>query len=181
MIPNSVTPASTTSPSASSIPFTFIWFHIDFTFEFKSGLIHVRIICSDNFTILKIKLSRVIQLRNPWTVRKFGDIPELIAWQYRVSTQWQGHWPLPSQWPSLHSLISKWSSFDFDVVWVELFVEVPVVEVDGSIDVDVGSVEVVGINGEGFSVVVGLVRDSNPKTASKERPPIKKTIFIPIK
>ena len=69
MIPNSVAPASTTSPSASSIPFTFIWFHIDFTFEFKSGLIHVRIICSDNFTILKIKLSRVIQLRNPWTVR----------------------------------------------------------------------------------------------------------------
>ena len=69
MIPNSITPASTTSPSASSIPFTFIWFHIDFTFEFKSGLIYVRIIRFDNNTILKVKLSHVIQLSNPRTVR----------------------------------------------------------------------------------------------------------------
>ena len=54
-------------------------------------------------------------------------------------------------------------------------------EVDDETEVVGGPVEVVGINGEGFSVVVGLVRDSNPKTASNERPPIKKTIFIPIR
>ena len=54
MIPNSVTPLPGTSPSASSIPFTLMCFNIDFTFEFKSGLIHVRIERFDNNTILKI-------------------------------------------------------------------------------------------------------------------------------
>ena len=69
MIPNSVTPTSTTSPSASSIPFSLICFHVDFTFEFKSGLIHVRIICSHNYPILKVKSSHLIQSCKPWTVR----------------------------------------------------------------------------------------------------------------
>ena len=62
MIPNSVTPLPGTSPSASSIPFTLMCFNIDFTFEFKSGLIHVGIERFDNNTILKNKVSHVIEL-----------------------------------------------------------------------------------------------------------------------
>ena len=43
--------ASLSTLSVLSIPFTFILFHVDFTFELKTRLIHVRIICFDNNTI----------------------------------------------------------------------------------------------------------------------------------